>query len=191
MQDFSDSPIGPLCFGSCFTGDPTVNSVYLRLTSVISSDPQRELHMRHGSRNAQLSLPLWSSVNRACLITSIGFSDNVGIKAEKGATMWHIRAAGFKGTDLVQSGSLIWRPFELWLTWKLLWSALWWGQDSKAGVTCWDGHMDYRYMEKYKRALPTSPKPPPPPPPCLKLIKVSRRGQAHMRNCNDMLESQC
>lgn len=160
-QDSSDSPIGPLCLGSRFTGDPTVNSVYLRLTPLVSSDPRRGLHMRHGSRNAQLSLPLWSSVNRACLITSIGFSDNVGIKVEKGATMWHIRAAGFKGTDLAQSGSLIRRPFEPWLTWKLLWSALWWGRDSNAGVTCWDGHMDYRYIEKYKRVL----LPPPPPHP--------------------------
>lgn len=159
-----------------------MNSVSLRLISVISSDPQRELHMRHGSRNAQLSLALWSSINRARLITSIGLSDNVGIKVEKGATMWHIRAAGFKaGTDLVQSGSLIWRPFERWLTWKFLWSALWWGLNSKAGLTCWNGHMDYRHMEKHRGHFP----------PCLLLIKVRHRGEAYTRNCNDMFESRC
>lgn len=62
-------------------------------------DPQRELNM-------------WLSINRACLITSIGHGNNVGIKAEQGARMWHIIAAGFSGTDLIQSGSLIWRSLN-------------------------------------------------------------------------------
>lgn len=56
--------------------------------------------MKHGGRNAQLLLMLRSNINRVRLITPTGLSDNVGIKENEGATMWHIRAEGSRGTDL-------------------------------------------------------------------------------------------
>lgn len=112
------------------------------------ADPQRELNMRQDTCNALLLLPLWLSINRARLITSIGHGNNVGIKAEEGARMWHIRAAGFSGTDLIQSGSLIWRSLN----------QSWRGEPfeelfSGAALAWWNGHMDSRRMERHKCLL--------------------------------------
>lgn len=99
---------------------------------------RRRVDMRHGRRNVQLSPVLWSSINRARLITSIGLSDNAGLNVEKGATMWHMRAVGFRGTDLGTE-----QVFHM----KALWTltdmeiplmCVWWGLNSKAGLTCWD-----------------------------------------------------
>lgn len=146
--------------------------------------PAEESQMKHGSDNAQLSLVLCSSINRIRLITSIGLSDNLGIPVEKAATMWHMRAAGSRA----QSGSFIWKPFEPWLTWKILWSVVGWIPKSKASSTCWNGsfvfplghhrsnmwritcvfcHVCFFYWSKWN---------------------VKRRG--YMRNCNDMFEAQ-
>lgn len=87
------------------------------------ADPQRELNMRQDVC-AGLLLPLWLSINRARLITSIGHGNNVGIKAEEGARMWHIRAARFSGTDLIQSGSVIWSPLNQSWRGESLWKTL-------------------------------------------------------------------
>lgn len=152
--------------------------------------------MRHASRNVQLWLVLWSSINRARLITSIGLSDNVGIKVEKGATMWNIRAVGSRGTDLGTERLFHMQDPDPWLTWKFLWSAVWLGLTSKAGLMCWNGSFVFplsdhicsqiSHMEGHKPYFP------PHVMPCFIFTNQSKmyRGKAYVRNCNDMFESQ-
>ena len=121
-------------FGPCPTGDPTVNSVYFRPTSVISSDPQRRRTWDTAViRSSSGWLVLWSNINRARPITSIGLGDNVDIKVEMGATMLNVRAGGSGGTDLGTERLFHSGHPDSWLTWKFLWSAVWWGLNSKAG----------------------------------------------------------
>lgn len=112
------------------------------------ADPQRELPMWQDICNSSLLLALWSGRNGTRLITSIGHGNNAWIKAEKGARMWHIRAAVFSGTDLIQSGSLIWSSLN----------PSWCGESfeelfSGAALVWWNWHMDSRRMVRHKCLL--------------------------------------